>query len=249
MMKWTVAACVAFLLSGTAFAEPVDLELALVVDVSGSVDSYEHDLQRRGYADAFRDPRVLDAIRANPLGRIAVTMVEYAGADQQAQITPWILIRDSGSAGEFAAAIIAAPRTPGRWTSISGGIDFAMPLFENNGYEGQRLVMDVSGDGPNNSGRSAESARDDAVAKGVVINGLAILNDRPNPGGAFWQGRQPMVNLEEYYLNSVIGGLGAFLITTNNFEDFGRAVIQKLIREIAQQHSNPGTGLAGTAPQ
>lgn len=247
MMKWAVAACVVFLAGGPAVAEPVDLELALVVDVSGSVDSYEHELQRKGYADAFRDPRVMDAIRANPLGRIAVTMIEYAGADQQAQITPWILIRDVGSAGEFAAAILAAPRTPGRWTSISGGIDFTVPLFDENGYEGQRLVMDVSGDGPNNSGRSAEAARDDAVAKGIVINGLVIMNDRPNPGGQFWQGRQPVVQLDEYYTNSVIGGLGAFLIASNDFEDFGRAVIQKLIREIAQQEVNPATGFAGRA--
>ena len=223
-----------------AAALNVDLELVLAVDVSGSVDSFEFELQRRGYSDAFRDPRVLQAIQGGPQRRIAVTMVEWSGAEFQAQIVGWKLIADGESAHAFAEAILEPPRSAGRWTSISGGIDFAVPLFENNGFEGVRKVIDVSGDGVNNSGRPAASARDDAVKTGIIINGLAIINDRPNPFGGYYQ--EPRPPLDQYFLDNVIGGPGAFLIATQGFRDFTQAVISKLIREIVG--IEPGTRYA-----
>jgi hypothetical protein len=223
-------------------ADPVDLELVLAVDVSGSIDEYEFQLQRKGYSDAFLDPRVLDAIRANPLQRIAVTMVEWSGAQNQAVIVDWTLVRDEASARAFAENILKPPRSSGRWTSISGGIDFSMAMFERSPFQGQRRVIDVSGDGVNNSGRPAETARDEAVKAGVTVNGLAILNDRPNPFGNFYQA--PPVPLDEYYADKVVGGVGAFMITTNDFEGFERAVVQKLVREIAGLAITPAGGLA-----
>ncbi len=223
-------------------AERVDLELVLAVDVSGSVDPYEFDLQRKGYSNAFRDPRVLDAIRANPLQRIAVTMVEWSGAQSQVVIVDWTMIGDEAAGAAFAEAVLKPPRSGGRWTSISGGIDFAMAMFERSPFQGARRVIDVSGDGLNNSGRPAEEARDDAVKAGITINGLAILNDRPNPFGNYYQ---PIpVPLDEYFADKVIGGLGAFMISTNDFEGFERAVVQKLVREIAGIVVTPASGLA-----
>ena len=224
-------------------ADPVDMELVLAVDVSGSIDEYEFQLQRKGYSDAFLDPRVLDAIRANPLQRIAVSMVEWSGAQNQAVIVDWTLVRDEASARAFAEAVLKPPRSSGRWTSISGGIDFSMAMFERSPFQAQRRVIDVSGDGVNNSGRPAEAARDEAVKAGGTINGLAILNDRPNPFGNFYQ--PPPVPLDEYYADKVIGGVGAFMITTNDFEGFERAVVQKLVREIAGLTVTPAGGYAG----
>lgn len=219
-------------------AEPVDVELVLAVDVSGSIDSYEFQLQRKGYSDAFRDPNVLDAIRAGTRQRIAVTMVEWSGAEDQAVVLDWHEIHDEKSAAAVADAILKPPRSPGRRTSISGGIDYSMYLFTKSPYRGARRVIDVSGDGVNNSGRPAAVARDEAVKAGVTINGLAILNDRPNPFGGYGFGgygynaesNQP---LDEYFADKVIGGLGSFLITAKDFEDFDRAVVSKLVREIA----------------
>ncbi len=230
-------------------AETVDVELVLAVDISGSIDSYEFDLQRKGYSKAFLDPRVMDAIRANQLQRIAVTMVEWSGNENQEQIVPWMLVKDAASAMAFAEAVLKPGRGPGRRTSISGGIDFSMRLFENSPYAGQRRVIDVSGDGANNSGRPAEAARDDAVKAGVTINGLAILNDRPNPGGfgGFGYGAEWTGPLDEYYADKVIGGVGSFMISVNDFEAFERAVVQKLVREIAGIIVTPANGPAGLA--
>jgi hypothetical protein len=224
-------------------AERVDLELVLAVDVSGSIDSYEFQLQRKGYSDAFRHPRVLEAIRANPLQRIAVSMIEWSGAQNQDVIVGWTLIKDEASANAFADEVLKPPRSSGRWTSISGGIDYAMGMFERSPFQGLRRVIDVSGDGVNNSGRPAETARDEAVKAGVTINGLAILNDRPNPFSNYYQA--PTVPLDEYFADKVIGGLGAFMISTNDFEGFERAVVQKLVREIAGLDAKPARGFAG----
>ena len=244
MTRWLMGLAVLALslVAGPAMAEVVDIELVLAVDVSGSIDAYEFELQRKGYAEAFRDPRVLDAIRANKVQRIAVTMVEWSGAEFQTQIVPWMVVRDKPSAEALAAAILAPPRGPGRWTSISGGIDYSMKLFRESPHKSERRVIDVSGDGVNNSGRPAEVARDEALKAGVVINGLAIMNDRPNPYGGFY--RQPEPPLDEYYTDKVIGGPGSFLIVTNDFEGFERAVVTKLVREIAGIEIKPATGLA-----
>ena len=206
---------------------PVDLELALGVDVSGSVDVFEARLQRGGYVAALTDAGVIRAILSGPLRRIAVTYFEWAGEVTRSVVVGWALLHDAGSARRFAAAIAGASTSRGRFTSISGAIDFALPLFATNGFEGTRRVIDLSGDGPNNVGRAVRSARDAAVAAGITINGLPIVNERPNRFG------MPMPNLDLYYRDCVIGGAGAFLVAVDDFDSFALAVRRKLILEIA----------------
>ena len=152
----------------------------------------------------------------------------------------WTGVGAAGGAGEFAAALAAAPTRSVWWTSISGAIDAAVPLFEGNGYAGDRRVVDVSGDGPNNRGRSVLAARDEAVARGIVINGLPILNDRPQPAG---QPTPAELALDDYYRGNVVGGAGAFVLPAESFADVRTAILRKLILEIAG--ARPGaTGLA-----
>jgi hypothetical protein len=220
---------------------PVDLELVLAVDVSGSIDAEEARRQRDGYVAAIADEAVARAIQANFHRRIAVLYLEWAGARRQRVVVDWTVIADAGGAGEFAAALAAAPlSSSGHWTSISGAIDFAVPLFEGNGYAGERRVVDVSGDGPNNRGRPVRAARDEAVARGVVINGLPILDDRTQPAGLPTPAE---LALDDYYRENVVGGPGAFVIPVQDFADFRAAVLRKLIHEIAG--APPGaTGLA-----
>jgi hypothetical protein len=208
----------------------VDLELVLAVDVSGSVDSVEASQQREGYLAALVDPDVIQAIQVNPFRRIAVTYVEWAGSDYQRTIVDWRLIEGTDSAASFVQELVAQPPQRGRWTSVSGAIDYSSLLFDTNGYAGTRQVIDVSGDGTNNSGRPVEEARDEAVSRGIVINGLPILNDRPQP---FDMPTPIDVKLDDYYLRHVIGGPGSFLVVAESFEDFRTAVLSKLIREIA----------------
>lgn len=232
----------AWLAAAPARALPVDLELVIAVDVSRSIDDEEAKLQRQGYVEAFRDPRVVEAIRSGPNGAIAVTYVEWAGADHQRTMIEWFLIRDGESAAEFAARIAALPRRSMGWTSISGAIDYASLRFGTAGYQGVRRVIDVSGDGVNNSGRAPRLARDEAVAQGIVINGLPILNDRPNFG------RPPEHDLDAYYESEVIGGPGSFLIAAENFEAFGAAILAKLIREIADTSRAADAATASLRP-
>ncbi len=207
---------------------PVDLELVLAIDVSGSVDPEEARLQRDGYVQAFLNEKVKRAIRGGPFGRIAVIYIEWAGDLHQQIIVNWSMLSDPASVEHFAGTVAEAPITSAQWTSISGAIDYAVTLFDNNGYEGTRRVIDVSGDGENNRGRPAEMARDAAVARGITINGLPILNDRPNPWGG-----SPTSNLDSYYRNSVIGGPGAFMIPANDFTAFADAILGKLLLEIS----------------
>ena len=204
------------LLLGIALARPaaaaeitVDLELVLAVDISGSVDPTEANQQRTGYIEAITHPSVLQAIAASRTGKIAVTYLEWAGADTQRIVIPWRLIDGVASAQAFAALLAEAPMQSGRWTSISAAIDTAVPLFKGNGFAGDRLVIDVSGDGTNNNGRPIRDARDAAVNAGIVINGLPIANDRPQPFGM----ATPMdIGLDRYYAENVIGGPGSFTI-------------------------------------
>lgn len=223
-------------------ADDVDLELVLAVDVSRSVDDQEFDLQRQGYAQAFGHPNVIKAIQSNGLRRIAVAYVEWAGAEAQLTVVPWMQIADAESGALFADRILAAPRSFWGWTSISGAIDHSSILFGQR-YKGRRRVIDVSGDGINNSGRPAFVARDEAVAKGIVINGLVIMNDRPTPGG-FGQRALPQPPLDEFYRDQVIGGPGAFVIAVDDFESFAFAIVNKLIKEIAYFAVDPGIRLA-----
>ena len=211
-----------------AAAEPVDLELVLAVDVSRSIDADEALLQRQGYATALTDARVLGAILGGRLGGIAATYVEWAETLTRRAVVGWTLIDDEASARAFASAIAEAAPTLGFYTSISGAIEFALPMFDDNGFEGRRRVIDVSGDGANNNGRLVTVARDQAVAAGITINGLPIINDRPSPSG--WP---PTPNLDLYYQDCVIGGPRAFIVVAESFAAFAAAIRRKLIIEIA----------------
>ena len=210
-----------------AQAEPVDVLLVLAVDVSRSIDEDEARLQREGYRNAVSDPRVVEVVRRGMIGAIGLAYVEWAGFEYQRLVLPWTRIANQHEAEAWSSALAEAPRASLSWTSISGGIDFARRTMAEAPFEATRRVIDVSGDGVNNSGRPAEAARDAAVAEGIVINGLPIINDRPTFG------RMPAIPLDQYFQQSVIGGPGAFLIVAEDFEAFGTAVRRKLIREIA----------------
>jgi hypothetical protein len=198
----------------------VDLQLVLAVDASGSVSEERFILQQRGYAAAFRDPRLLEAIRAGANGAIAVTMMQWTGPALQAQVVPWMRIDSEASLRAIADAIDGTPRQLfGGGTSISGAIDQAVALIARSGLASVRRIIDVSGDGANNRGRPAGEARDDALRAGVGINGLPILTLEPD--------------LEQYYLDNVIGGPGAFVVVARSYESFAEAVKKKLFTEIA----------------
>jgi hypothetical protein len=207
--------------------EPVDVELVLAVDVSRSVDPEEMEMQMKGYASAFRDPRLIEAMARGPVGAVAVTLFTWSDWNIQEHLVPWTKISDERSASRFAAAVDAAPRRVHLYTSISGAMDFAARLY-GRGFEGTRKVLDISGDGINNSGRDVEAARGDAVEQGITINGLAVLDRAPPPLGL--AGQQP---LDDYFRERVIGGPGAFLMVAEGFEAFEQAVRRKIIREIA----------------
>ena len=200
--------------------EAVDLQLILAVDASGSVDQYRFELQRKGYANAFRNLQVLQAIQSGLRQSIAITMFQWTGPRLHVEVVPWMVIRDMTSAEAAARAIETAPRRLfGGGTSLSGAIDYAMTMFPRSPMIGDRRVIDVSGDGSNNSGRPPTLTRDDAVAAGVTINGLPILSLEDD--------------LDAYYRDNVIGGVGSFLVAARKFEDFGDAIVKKLIAEIA----------------
>lgn len=226
------AAAALFLLAQAASAQardvPVDLELVIAVDVSGSVDSDEAQLQRNGYVGAFSDKEVIGAITSGMLGRIAVTYIEWAGIHYFRTIVDWTVIDSEASAHAFAEQVAKAPIQTELWTSISKAIEKALPRFIGNGIEGTRRIIDISGDGPNNQGGLVTGYRDRAIAAGVTINGLPIVNNRPSPWG--WP---PLPDLDLYYANCVIGGSGAFYVVANTFSDFARAVRKKLLLEIA----------------
>jgi hypothetical protein len=221
---------------------PVDLELALAVDVSRSVDEEEARLQRDGYIAAFRHPNVVEAIRHGPLGRIAVSYYEWGGAGNTHTVVDWTVIGDAGSATGFADELARTTPMRARRTGISGAIDHGAALFDRRRFEGRRRVIDVSGDGANNSGEIVTVARDRAVAAGITINGLPILNGRASPSG--WQ---QIDTLDLYYRDCVIGGPGAFHIVARDFQDFARAVLRKLVLEIAGAQP-PGTAQTRSRP-
>lgn len=216
---------------GVRAAEFVDLALVLAADVSRSVDEDEFKLQREGYANAFTRPEVLRAIQAGPHRGIAVTFIEWSGASEQQVVADWTVIRDGESGAVFASAVLAPARSFAGFTSISGAIDFAVKRLAASGVEAQRRVIDISGDGNNNAGRPVTTARDEAVAQGITINGLAIINLHPNPG--YFAHTQPPGGLPLYYQQNVIGGPAAFLLVIEDFNSFGQAIVNKLVGEIA----------------
>lgn len=229
-------------------AEQVDLLLVLAADVSRSVDHQKFQLQREGYAAAITNPRVLEAITSGVNRRIAICFVEWSGVGAQKLVIDWTLIDGAEAAQKFSDHLVEAPRSFADRTSISGGIDFSMAQFERAPFESKRRTIDISGDGTHNSGRGLETAREDALAKGVTINGLAILSERPLPWNP--EHTNPPGGLPKYYRDHVIGGPGAFVIVAEDFKSFGQALISKLIAEIAQ--TPPGgrsASVIGQAPR
>lgn len=228
---------------GTAVrAEQVDLQLILAADVSRSIDNDEFQLQRQGYAAALQDARVLSAIRSGSIGVIAVSFIEWSSVGEQKVVVDWTVIRDDESAGVVGDQILKAERSFVGHTSISDALDFAMERFAKSGLNSPRRVIDVSGDGTNNSGRPVETARDDAVAHGVVINGLAIINLNPNFG--YVAHTQPPGGLPNYYRENVVGGVGSFVLQIDDFHSFTDAMVQKLVTEISALPAAPTHQLA-----
>jgi hypothetical protein len=232
-----LAALLVLLVAGAARAQPVDLQLVLAVDASGSVSDDRFELQKHGYAEAFRSREVRQAIESSPRG-IAVIMVQWTGPTLHVVAVGWMLVSDDASAGAMADAIDAAPRKLfGGGTSVSGAIDFALTLFPRSSFRGARRVIDLSGDGANNRGRPAAEARDEALAAGVTINALPILTLEPD--------------LDDWYRDNAIGGPGAFLIVVHRYEEFAAAIRRKLVTEIASgqgRRSRLASSIVSMAP-
>jgi len=217
--------------SAPASAQPAaDLELVIAVDVSLSMDLDEQRLQRDGYVAAFRDTEMHKAITSGGHGRLAVTYVEWAGPASQSVVIPWTLIDGPNGALAFADKLEAAPISRARLTSISSALKFSQELFASSGVKGIRRVVDVSGDGPNNSGRPVVPARDELVAAGIVINGLPIVLHAA-VSMAF-----DIPDLDAYYGACVIGGPGAFMVPVRELKEFASAIRRKLLLEISGHH-------------
>jgi hypothetical protein len=211
-------------------AEEVDVQLVLAVDASGSVDMYRFDLQKRGYAAAFRHPKVLAAVRSGISQAIAVTMHQWTGPRLQVHVVPWMVVKDAASAEALAVAIEKAPRRLfSGGTSISGAIDYSRLILAQSPYTATRRVIDVSGDGANNIGRPARIARDEAVRDGITVNGLPILSVE--------------ADLDTYYFENVVGGPGAVMVPAENYESFADAILRKLIMEIAANEDDRSAGV------
>ena len=214
-------------------AVPVDVELVIAVDVSFSMDPEEQALQREGYVQALTSREFMRALREGANGKIAITYFEWAGEFDQKIVMPWRLIEGPELADSVAAEIAAAPYRRASRTSISGGLAFAKPLFDHSGYRGLRRVIDVSGDGANNSGPLVVPTRDDVLAAGITINGLPIMLKRP------LRGTMDIENLDVYYEDCVIGGPGAFVVPIHERKQFIEATRTKLVLEISGREPSP----------
>ena len=206
----------------------VDVALVLAVDSSGSISEQRLTMQIGGYLDALRHPSFVEAVQGGAHRQIALTFVTWTDVRRQDQVVPWRLIQDRDGANSFADAVRDALRPLPGWTSISGAIDFCTGLLLHSGFVATRRVIDISGDGANNDGRPVTEARDAAVAAGVTINGLPIVEVEPN--------------LAEYYRDNVIGGPDSFIVIARDSAAFGAAVLRKLLVEVA------GTVPSGAAP-
>jgi hypothetical protein len=206
----------------------VDLQLVLAIDASNSVTDDRFELQKQGYVAAFRNPQVIKAIMSGGQQSIAVTMMQWTGPFDTVQVVPWMLVKDAASAQALADAIDRSQRElfGGSGTSISGAIDQGVALLSQSPYQSQRRTIDISGDGPNSSGRSLIRARDEAVRQGISINGLPIMSI--------------VRDLDKYYYSTVIGGPGAFMIPAASYDNFAEAIVKKLILEIAANPPSPG---------
>jgi uncharacterized protein DUF1194 len=205
----------------------VDVELILAVDVSYSMDMDELAVQREGYAQAIVSKEFLQALKAGQIGKIAVTYFEWAASNDQKIIIPWRVIEGPETADAVAEEILKTPIRRASRTSISGAINFAVPLFEENPYHGLRRVIDISGDGPNNNGAPVTGARDAALEKGITINGLPIMVKEPS------YSTMDIENLDFYYEDCVIGGPGSFVVPIKDRDKFKQAIRTKLLLEVA----------------
>ncbi|MDF1872115.1 DUF1194 domain-containing protein [Vannielia sp.] len=205
----------------------VDVELALMVDVSRSMAPSEIEIQRRGYAEAIRSPEVMAAVEGGLLGQVALTYIEWAGDGATRVIAPWTVITSPAEAEAFASMIDESFGTGMRRTSISGAITLAADSIASNPYEGLRRVIDISGDGPNNSGAPVTQSRDAALRRGLTINGLPLMTR--DGRHQTWD----IDHLDAYYRDCVIGGMGAFVIPVTDWAGFETAVRRKLVLEIA----------------
>lgn len=206
----------------------VDLALVLAIDISGSIDPDEAKLQRQGYVEAFTDPVIVKAILGGNHGRIAVAYFEWSDAWVQKLLIDWTLLDSEASISAFAKRLADAPISIARRTSISGAIRYAIPMYSRSPYEAERKVLDISGDGSNNDGGLVTEVRHDALKDRIIINGLPIMNGRPNPFGFPAED-----DLDKYYLHCVTGGPRSFVEVARSFEDFPRAVRKKLLQEVA----------------
>jgi hypothetical protein len=232
LTAWLFAALLALAPAAHA-AENVDLVLVLVTDVSRSIDDSEFKLEKDGYAAAFTSKQVLDAIHSGTVGAVAVAYVEFASSFEVRTVLDWSVIRDAATAQAFADKLSAAPRSFWGRTAISAGVDRAVQLLAENGFDAPRRMIDVCGDGTNNAGRDVSESRDDAVKAGITINGLAIINDHP----VSWTYAhvQPPGGLPNYYRENVTGGPGSFVLEVHDFHTFGEAMTRKLVTEIADR--------------
>jgi hypothetical protein len=210
-------------------AATVDVELILAVDVSYSMDMDELAIQREGYAQAIASKEFMQALKTGPNGKIAVTYFEWAASNDQKIIIPWRIIDGPETADAVADEILKTPIRRASRTSISGAIYFAMPLFDESPYKGLRRVIDISGDGPNNNGAPVTPARDEALSKGIVINGLPIMVKEPS------YSTMDIDNLDWYYEDCVTGGPGSFVVSIKDREKFKEAIHTKLIQEVASR--------------
>jgi Protein of unknown function (DUF1194) len=229
---WTAPGVLPRIADNSPSALPVDVELVIAVDVSYSMDPDEQALQREGYITGLTSREFMSALRNGINGRIAATYFEWAGPNDQQIIVPWRVVDGPEAAGAFADEIARAPYRRASRTSISSALAFAKPLFDGSGYRGIRRVIDVSGDGANNSGGFVTIVRDEAVAAGITINGLPIMLKRPNSL------TMDIENLDIYYEDCVIGGPGAFVIPIRERDQFKQATRTKLVLEVAGRSPN-----------
>lgn len=235
MYQTFVAAGLAVLLLGTgptairASQVSVDVELVIAVDVSGSMRTEEHELQRRGFLAAFSDETLIRAIQSGPYGRIAVTYMEWADQYSQSVLVPWRIIKDHATARVFREELAPKPRSAISGTSISSALLFATSLFAKSPYQGSRKVIDVSGDGPNRTGKHVNAVRDAVLRQGIIINGLPIMLS------PMLRHKTHGVDLHHYFEDCVIGGPGAFVYPVRVKEQFAEAIRRKLIIEVSGQ--------------
>src|SRR5436190_4397621 len=242
-LVWLFTVILLALPSAAQDKKDVDLALALGIDISGSIDPEEAKLQREGYVLGFGDAVIVKAILGGPNGRITVAYFEWSDSWMQKLLIDWTLLDSEAAIEAFARRLAEAPIPIARRTSISGAIRYAIPLFGRSPYEAQRKVLDISGDGSNNDGGLVTEMRHEALRERIVINGLPIMNDRPNPFGF-----PNEADLDRYYLHCVIGGPRSFVEVARDFEDFPRAVRKKLLQEVADLGPRQDFDIGGVGP-